>query len=151
MFPRLAWAAGFALFCLVIGFAIGSWRSKSNDASAKLLENSKLIHETLAMFPNRVRAITLDERGLNLVLSDHNDVPASSPLYVQVCDGKQCAAVVTFSGQEIEIAGQKLTVLSDANNDIILEGPQFVWSSTDRADAKGGLKIQARQLAPVSM
>jgi len=151
MFPRLAWAAGFALLCLVIGFAIGSWHSKSSDLSGKLLENTKLIRETLAMFPNRVRAITLDNRGLNLILSDHEDIPSAAPLYVEICDGKQCSAVITFSGQEINIAGQKLTVLSDANNGVILEGPQFAWSSTDRVDAKGGFKIQARQLAPVTM
>ena len=37
-----------------------------------------------------------------------------------------------FNGQEIQIAGQKLTMLSDAHGGIILTGNEFVWSSDER-------------------
>jgi hypothetical protein len=98
------------------------------------------------MFPNRIRAIVEDEHGLNLVLSDSDNVPVSAPIYIRICDGKHCSSLVTFSGQEIQIAGQKITVLSDARGGIILEGNKFVWSSTSRIYASGNLKIEAKPL-----
>ena len=115
------------------------------------LTNVKLIHETLAMFPNRVRAIVQDEHGLNLVLSDSADVPASTPIYVRICDGKHCSSLVTFSGQEIQIAGQKITVLADTRGGIILTGNQFVWSNSERSYAGNHLKIEAKNLGSVAM
>jgi hypothetical protein len=148
---RLAWGLATAA-CVMIAFAIGHWRGHVETASsAGLLENTKLIRETLAMFPNRVRAITQDERGMNLVLSDNQDVPTSTPIYVRICDGKNCSSLVTFSGQEIQIAGQKLTVLSDSQGGIILEGNKFAWSSSGQNYAGKNLKIEAKNLGLAAM
>jgi hypothetical protein len=58
---------------------------------------------------------------------------------------------VTFSGQEIQIAGQKLTVLSDARGGIILAGNQFIWSNTGQIASQNNLKISAKHLDSVSM
>jgi hypothetical protein len=147
--PRLAWALATAA-CVVVAFLAGRWLGPS-AASLDVLADSKLIRETLAMFPNRVRAIVRDQRGINLVLSDKDDVPTSTPIYVRICVGKNCQSMVTFSGQEIQIAGQKLTVLSEADGGIILEGKEFVWESTQRNLATGRLKIEARNLGPANM
>jgi hypothetical protein len=146
--PHLAWAFGLAA-CVVIAFAIGHWRvraGKEKIPTNDTLASVKLVRETLAMFPNQVRAIVEDEHGMNLVLSDNNDVPTSPPIYIRICDGKQCSSLVTFSGQEIQIAGQNITVLSDASGGIILEGSKFVWSSTSRIYASSNLKIEAKTL-----
>jgi len=150
--PRLAWGGSIAFACLLVGFAIGHWhgRMEKND-SFVLLQNRKMLREVLTLFPNRVRAIVQDKHGLQLVLSDQPDVPASTPLWVKICDGKQCASLVTFSGQELEIAGQKVTVLADAQGGIILEGSRFVWSSTAQNFAQGGLKIEAKRLPSISL
>jgi hypothetical protein len=151
--PHLAWAFGLAA-CVVIAFTIGRWHGRTEIATIPTtdsLTSIKLIRETLAMFPNRVRAIVEDEHGLNLVLSDDADVPVSSPLYVRICDGKNCSSLVTFSGQEIQIAGQKVTVLSDAQGGIILTGNQFVWSNTERTYAGSHLKIEAKNLGSAAM
>ena len=151
--PQLAWAFGL-MACIVIAFAIGHWRKPMEPAAIAAndsLMNTKLIRETLALFPNRVRAIVQDERGLNLVLSENDDVPASTPLYVRICDGKQCSSLVTFSGQEIQVAGQKVTVLTDVRGGIILTGNQFVWSNTERTYAGNHLKIEARNLGLTTM
>ena len=149
-FPRLAWGFAAAI-CMLMAFAIGHWRGQMETktaaaASSDILENAKFIRETLAMFPNQIRAIVKDKRGLNLILSEKENVPSSPPLYVHICDGKNCSSFVTFSGQEIQIAGQKLTVLSDARGGIILAGNEFVWSSDEQALAKNNLKIEAKQL-----
>ena len=150
--PRLAWGGGIAFACLVIGFAIGHWRGRmeKNDPYA-LLQNGKILREVLTLFPNRVRAIVQDERGVQLVLSDQADVPASTPIYVRICDGRQCSSLVTFSGQELEIAGQKVTVLSDAQGGVIVAGTRFAWSSDRPAGASGGLKIEARNLNSITL
>jgi len=151
LFPRLAWGFATAV-CILAAFVIGHWRGQmETQASADVLANAKLIHEVLAMFPNQVRAIVQDERGLQLLLSAQPDVPLSTPLWVKICDGNQCASLVTFSGQELEIAGQKITILSDAQGGIILEGSRFVWSSSARNFAQGGLKIEAKRLNSISL
>jgi hypothetical protein len=143
-FPRLAWGLAVTVACVVMALAVGYWPGEkpANDD----LQNAKLIRETLAMFPNQVRAMVKDERGINLILSDDGDVPVSSPLYVRICDGKHCESFVTFSGQEIEAAGQKITVLSEASGGIILTGNQFVWSSAEQNHAGSNLKIEANSL-----
>jgi len=151
--PGLAWGAGLAA-CLVIAFAAGHWRGRVEMESAAAkdpLANLKLIRETLAMFPNHVRAIVQDEQGLKLVLSDSGGVPASPAIYVRICDGAHCSSFVTFSGQEIQVAGQKVTVLSDPRGEIILTGAQFVWSSAGRNTAANPLKISAQNLGPVTL
>ena len=149
--PRLAWAFGLAA-CIVITFAVGHWSGRieaihSNDVLADI----KVVRETLAMFPNRVRAIVRDEGGMNLVLSDKEDVPVSTPIYVRICNGKQCSSLVTFSGQAIQIAGQEVTVLSEADGGIILEGSKFLWSSSEQIYAGNNLKIEAKNLGSVAM
>jgi hypothetical protein len=150
-FPQLAWGFATAI-CIVAAFAAGHWRGRMEaKASSDVLADATMVRETLAMFPNQVRAIVQDEHGLNLVLSDNADVPASPPIYVSIYDGKHRSSLVTFSGQEIQIAGQKLTVLSDAQGGIILMGNDFAWSSRDPAYAKNDLKIQAKNLGQATM
>jgi len=140
--PRLAWGIAFAAGVLLACVA-GHWHLRK-AADPDVLADAKLIQETLAMFPHRVRAIVRDERGIELVLSDGEDVPASPPIYVRICDGEKCASVVTFSGQEIQIAGRELTVLAEAGGGIILEGNQLAWSSSGGGASNRGLKIQAK-------
>ena len=152
-FPRLAWIFGLAL-CGLLAFGIihrGGQTKIKFPTEFDSLASAKVIRETLALFPNRVRAIVSDERGLNLVLSDHDDVPDSEPLYVRICDGQHCSSVVTFSGQEIEMAGQKISVLADGRGEIILAGENFVWSKNDPAYARSHWKIEAKNFGAVTM
>lgn len=146
-FPRLAWGLSAAAVCLLIGFAIGHWRGRSDaSASNSLLQNEKVIREVLAMFPNRVRAIVQDERGLNLVLSERANVPASPPLCIQVTQAGRRSSFLTFSGQEIEIVGQKVTVLSDSQGQVMLVGDRFFWSPDESAGIGGDTQITAKQV-----
>jgi hypothetical protein len=147
-FPRLAWGLATAV-CVLIGFAIGHWCGRTGAEaleSKDVLQNAKFVQETLAMFPNQVCAIMHDQHGLNLVLSNRGDVPASPPIYVRVCDGKNCSSCVTFSGQEVQIAGQELTILSDAAGGVIVTGRRFVWSSNLPHSTGGNLKIETKSL-----
>ena len=149
-FPRLAWTLGGVAASLLVGFLIGHWRGHTNAmAENGFLQNEKVIKEMLAMFPNRVRAVVQDEHGLNLVLSDKDNVPMSAPLWVKVCDGKRCATMVTFSGQEVRIGQREITVLANARGKIILAGDNFLWSNGESMLADNKLKIEAKPLGPI--
>jgi hypothetical protein len=151
-FPRLAWTLAGVAACLLVGFLAGHWRGHT-DAMAEngFLQNEKVIKEMLAMFPHRVRAVVQDEHGLNLVLSDKDNVPMSAPLWVKVCDGKRCATMVTFSGQEVRLGQRDITVLADARGKIILAGDNFVWSNGEPMLAGNQLKIEAKPLGPTAL
>ncbi len=142
--PRLAWGLA-TVACVLIAFVAGHWHGRM-EADQDVLASSKLVEETMAMFPNRIRAIVRDEHGLNLILSDQDNIPASTPIYVRICDGQHCSSLVTFSGQVVRIAGQDLTVLSDASGGIILEGNKFVWSNQAGNPTDQAFKIQAKFL-----
>jgi hypothetical protein len=137
-----------AAVCVLLAFALGYWHGRAGHAD--LLQNADVVRETLALFPNRVRAIVEDKRGLNLVLSDSDNVPVSAPLYIRVSGDGRDASYLTFSGQEITIAGQTVTVLADTHGGVILAGDHFLWSATDRLHT-GGLKILAKSLGPIKM
>ena len=153
LFPRPAWEIA-TVICILAAFAIGHWRGRMDTGTIPAtdsLVSTKFIRETLTMFPNRVRAIVQDERGINLILSDNDDVPVSPPLYVRICDGEHCSSLVTFSGQEVQIAGQKVNVLADTRGGVILAGQHFMWSDTERVYAAGHLKITTKNLGSIPM
>lgn len=143
-----SWTWGFsaAAACLVIAFALGNWRGTKQPGG--LLQNEKVVREVLAMFPNQVQAIVQDENGLRLSLADKPDVPISTPFWIKVCDGKHCRSFITFSGQTVQIAGQRVEVLADAQGKVMLLGDRFFWSSADVAP-RDHLRIDVRQLIHV--
>lgn len=148
---RLAWGLATATVCVALGFAVGRWRGKeAGGANPSLLANVKVVEQVLAMFPHRVRAIVQDEHGLRLVLSENENVPDSTPLLIEVSNGRQSSSFVTFSGQEVRIDGQAVTVLSDAQGGVILVGNSFLWSNRELLGAADGLRIQARELTGAS-
>jgi hypothetical protein len=146
-FTRLVWGGGAAFLYLLVGLMmVHSWRKSETASFSDLMQNTTLIRETLAMFPNQVRAIMQDEHGINVILADQPNVPGSAPLYVRISDGKSWSSFVTFSGQDIQISGQNITVLSDVGGGIILEGNHFLWSKSFNTQMYKGLNIRAKSL-----
>lgn len=153
---RLGWGLGVAFACFAIVFFVGqvrlriAWSAKTSASPRTesdflaLLQNRKLLREILTMFPNRVRAIEQDASGMNLVLSEKPDVPVSTPLWIEICDGQNCRTAVTFSGQELQLGGKKIEVLADPRGQVILTGNNFVWSSAEPDRDAHGLRIRAR-------
>ena len=141
----LIWTTGFATACLVIGIGVWHGRRQVSEVSS-LAESARLIREVGALFPQRVRAIISGQSGVRLVLSDQADVPVSTPLWVSMCQGKRCQTIVTFSGQEIQLAGQSFEVLVDAWDNVLLVGQQTVWSSSEPARPLASLNIRAKTL-----
>jgi len=146
--PGLAWALATAA-CVLVAFGIGYWHGRSGATDPLL--NTTLVRETLAMFPNQVRAMVQDEHGIKLVLAEHRNVPTSAPLYIRINDGQHYESFLTFSGQDIVVAGQTITVLADARGDVILAGEHFFWSDIKPARLAGHWTIQAKTLGEIAM
>jgi hypothetical protein len=140
---RFAWSLATAA-CIITAFVIGDRHGRSEPTDPLL--NPQLVRETLAMFPGQVRAIVRTEHGMSLVLADQNNIPASAPLYIRICDGNRCSSFLTFSGQDITVAGQKITVLADSHGGVILAGDHFLWNGSEKVASADGWKIETKNL-----
>jgi hypothetical protein len=139
-----AWAISAAAVCLILVFAVVHWRGRDRAAgSAGLLQDERAVREIIALFPRQLRALVQNEQGLTLVLSEREDVPESPPLYVRVCRGQKCSSFVTFSGQQLQIGGEQMTVLADGRGDVMLVGNNFFWSRTMSLLPGSDLRVQA--------
>jgi hypothetical protein len=139
-----AWGGAVAVSCWLIRLALLD--PHPSQATGELLQNGKIVREVLAAFPNQVQAIVHDENGLHLAIAEHPDIPSSTPIWIKVCAGNRCWSLVTFSGQTVEIADQRVEVLVEAGGSVILAGARFVWPGEDVVGT-AGLRISARPLA----
>jgi len=130
--------------CLAIGFIAGHRRGK--DAPNDLLTDTKVTREILTLFPNQVRAIVADASGWRLLISNEPNVSGSAPVWVMICEQSRCTELLTFSGQELEVEGLKMTVLTDAADGVIIAGEHFAWTSTRPDDTPAEMIIHARVL-----
>jgi hypothetical protein len=103
--------------------------------------------EVTALFPNQLEAIVFDQQGSHVVLSERADQPIASPIYVKLCDGKQCKRFITFSGQQIKVNGESFDVLIDRQGEVLLVGDAKIWNSSRKTGALGSYKVFAKPLA----
>jgi hypothetical protein len=141
-------AAGLATVCIALGFFLGLWKGRNSGGGtdSQLAAAQKYFHEIEGLFPNQVQAIVFDQNGPHIVLADHADVPASTALYLKICDAQGCRRFVTFSGQRVRVNGDAFDVLVDRQGDVLLVGEQAVWSSSKPAVTVGRYRIEARPL-----
>jgi hypothetical protein len=144
---RLAWAVGLATACLALGFRLGLRQGKGlAPDQQELAAARKLFKEISSLFPNRLQSIVIEGANVQLVLSEGADVPASTPLLVEICQDGKCRSYVTFSGQQIRWNGESYEVLSDAKGNVIVVGRGVVWTSAEPLGMTQRLRIQAQQL-----
>lgn len=110
------------------------------------LRNEKMLREVMAFFPGRVRAIIDDEEGIHLVLSDLQDIPPSQPIWIEIQGGGVRQAAVTFSGQILQIAGDRVKVFADSRGHLTLSGNRISWSSESPKGGTSGFHITAQVL-----
>lgn len=96
-------------------------------------------------FPHQVKAIVKDETGIQMSLSDEPDVKPSQALVLKICESRGCREIITFSGQDIEIDGQLVTV-RDEGGKVTLDGEQFMWTSDLKESSTKGIQIESRRL-----
>jgi hypothetical protein len=139
-----AWRLAVATACFLIALGVGLWFKARRPAGPNY---AKLYHEIEAMFPNQVRAIAVDQQGVRLDLADKPDVPASSPLLVNVCRNRQCRAFITFSGQQIRVNGERWDVLANGQGEVFVVGKRSVWSSEEPKQRVGAYRINVQPLS----
>lgn len=114
--------------------------ARQDDAAAIILR------EVSALFPNQVRSIVRDESGLQMTLADEPDVKPTQALVLKVCEPRGCKEIITFSGQNIEVAGHTVTVRTENGGRVILDGERFLWSSDLKGNPAPGVHIESRRL-----
>jgi hypothetical protein len=138
-----AWRVAVATI-LAFAFGVGLWVIARRPTEPNY---AKLYREIEAMFPNQVRAIAVDQQGVRLDLADKPDVPASSPLLVNVCRDRQCRAFITFSGQQIRVNGERWDVLANGQGEVFVVGKRSVWSSEEPKQRVGAYRINVQPLS----
>lgn len=146
-----AWGLGIATACLVIGFALGRQRggevAPAPVAAAQLTPEQRIFREVMAMFPDRLEAIVVENSQVRLVLSEKATVPQSPPLVVNLCKQGKCLTYITFSGQQIRMNGEVFEVLYGADGEVIVSGSQTVWvGSKSLTPETNGLEVSAHKL-----
>lgn len=145
---KAALPLAFATACIVFGFVLGAnSRSTKSLQATELAEARKLWREVAGLFPNQLEAIVFDQQGSHVVLSERADQPIASPIYLKLCDGKQCNRFITFSGQQIKVNGESFEVLIDRNGAVLLVGDAKIWNSARQAGEFGAYKVFAKPLA----
>ncbi len=151
--PRARPAVAIALLGVLMGIGVligskGTGRSSAGDS--QLAEAQQCFREIQGLFPNQLQAIVFDEGNTELLLADTPNVPVSAALYLRISGPNGCRRVVTFSGQRIRVNGDLCDVLMDHEGNVLLVGPQFVWSSGNTDNKTGGYQIEARVLRTTS-
>jgi hypothetical protein len=143
--PTLALA--LAVACLALGFVLGSWKSHRSAApAAQLAAARKYFQEIEGLFPNQLRSIVFDEQGTRLELAPEPTVPTSPPIYVSIRGPNGSQRFVTFSGQQIRVAGDLCDVLVDRQGRVLVVGRDTLWSDATAAARNGGYQVEARML-----
>ncbi|MEO8616622.1 MAG: hypothetical protein ABI600_15875 [Luteolibacter sp.] len=107
---------------------------------------SVILREFSALYPNQVKAIIQDSHGIQLTLADKPDVAQGKALVLKVCQAQGCEEIITFSGQNIEVAGHQVTVRTESGGRVTLDGDQFLWSSDFKGNPAPGIHIASRRL-----
>lgn len=126
------WFVGVGLVTasVALAFLAGFWRGQnSNPQVIQTVGIQKYLQEIEAMFPNQLQAIIWDKKGAHLILSETANVPNSTPLLVTIYNGQKSKSILTFSGQEIQVNGEKCEVLLDGKQNVLLVGEHRIWSS----------------------
>lgn len=105
-----------------------------------------ILREFSALYPNQVKAIVQDDHGIELTLADKPDVAPGKALVLKICDARNCREIITFSGQNIEVAGHDVTVRTETGGRVILDGGKFLWSSDLKSLPGAAIHIESRWL-----
>jgi hypothetical protein len=137
------WGLRFATVALIIGLFLVmkiTQPARSRDRDLRVLRNC--YRETAGLFSGQLKALRIEAGTFKLDLSERPDVPNSVPLFVRACNNSRCSVAVTFSGQQIELLGQKFEVLADGRGGIMLLTAQGVVSAENpRLTGLGRLEV----------
>ncbi|MCP5534092.1 MAG: hypothetical protein H7A48_13050 [Akkermansiaceae bacterium] len=147
---RLLWPVAAAA-CFLLVWLVLTPPPPAAHASRQAYEKEKnaaaiLLREFSALYPNQIRAIIQNDSGIQLELAENTNVKSGRPVLLKVCEPEGCEEIITFGGQSIEVAGHQVTVRTDAEGRVILDGDQLIWSSDLKRNPAPGIHIESHRL-----
>lgn len=147
--PSIRWALWplAAAACLLLVLLTKRPPATPPATASDLQDEAAIIfREVSALYPNQVRAITRGRDGLRLTLADEPDLEPGKPFVLRVCKNSACEDIITFSGQQITVAGHDVTLRADSDGRVILQGDELLWSSDSQESSLPGVLIASRSL-----
>lgn len=113
-------------------------------------QEQRFFNEVRDMFPRNLLAVITRQGDTEIRLSPEPLTVSDQPILVQVCmKGLECVRVLSFSGQTVEMVidhqNLKFELLVTGSDDVLINGPDFVWTHDTTADVKG-LHFKAQAL-----
>lgn len=147
----LAWKLAGAAIVTVMGVSLGMglkswWESDSKVLARQMAPMRVFLRECKALFPHQIRAIVFKGSEVRLLLAESEEVPDSSPILLQVRSSTECQRYITFSGQIIQLDGERCEVLRNAQGDVLVVGKDSVWSSAQPSSRFGTYRVSAKVL-----
>jgi hypothetical protein len=136
-----------AAACMLLAFLVKRPPATAPGTAMELQDEAAIIfREVSALYPNQVRAITRGRDGLQLTLADEPVAESGKPLVLRVCENSACEDIITFSGQQITVAGHDVTVRASLDGRVTLQGDELLWNSDSRESSLPGVLIDSRYL-----
>lgn len=128
---RWGWVMALGAACALVALAVwvrGPTRP-AHETDAQLAALRQYYHGVAELFPGQLEALVLDAESPQVQLAESATLSNAPPLFVRVCDpSSRCVAVVTFSGQRLELLGRSFEVLADSRGKIFFMAKEGVWS-----------------------
>jgi hypothetical protein len=146
-FPRWALWPLAAAACILLAFLVKRPPATAPETAMEPQDEAAIIfREVSALYPNQVKAITRGRDGLQLTLADEPVAESGKPLVLRVCENSACEDIITFSGQQITVAGHDVTVRTSSDGRVTLQGDELLWNSDSRESSLPGVLIVSRYL-----
>lgn len=146
--PALAAAA-----CLGLAYlGISNSRENTKPAQASIApapiedEAAIILREVELLFPGNIRAVTRDEQGLQIELSDEIRKEKPQAVVLELCKNGNCHEIITYDGQPIEIEGRTFTIHATKEGTVIFESDAGVWTSGEADQPIPNLTIRTRAI-----
>lgn len=155
---RPVWGVALAACVVVLVAGLVAFRGAKPGVipSADVAGDDALtLAQMQTLFPGQLNAVIERDGVAQLDLAGGPSSAANEqPLIVQLESGGQRLRVLSYSGRSItlELKGGRVTfeALVTGEGDVVLSGPDFVWSSA-RPASLAGYRISARPLVPAAL
>lgn len=138
----LAPTVGAALLLLALWFGFApSHDGEKVFRKGVMARSKKLVRELSVLFPGRLEAVVAHQNDFNLAISDQAAPQGRQPVLLEISRRGERSRIVTFSGETVELpmAGEllPLEVLLSGTGEILILGPDFLWSNLTPSKPRG--------------
>ena len=127
---RMSWMPASAAACVAAGLTwlIMYGLKPAQPAIASDRDYSVILKEVSALFPQQVNAIIANGPELEISLADEPVVGERRAVLLEFCYQNDVTVVITYIGSTVEVGSRRITVRTDTDGIILIEGPDFKGS-----------------------